>query len=101
MTAIVKTRLGLKVPQAIQKQADIRPGDLIEFTASKGKITIRTAAIHEKRLSTYTPTKSEAAAIRKGRAAYKRGDYVTLGQLHDELESARHESGKKRARKVS
>lgn len=35
--------------------------------------------------SPYTPTKAEAAAIRKGRAAMKRGDSVTLEQLHSDL----------------
>ena len=36
----------------------------------------------------YTPTKAETAAIRKGRAAYKRGEFVTLEQLHRELDVA-------------
>lgn len=35
------------------------------------------------------PTKSELAAIRKGRAAFKQGDYVTLSQLNHELDSRR------------
>ena len=45
--------------------------------------------------------KAEAAAIRKGRAAYKRGDYITLDQLHDELDTARHQARKKVTHKVS
>ena len=81
------------------RKAGIRPGDLIEITASKGAVTIRPA--DEKRFPLYTPAKTEAAAIRRGRAAYKRGNYITLNQLHDELESARHNAGKKRVRKVS
>jgi hypothetical protein len=100
MTVVVKNKLGLTVPETTLKQAGIRPGDLIAFTASKGAVTIR-PVIDEKRFPLYTPTKAEAAAIRKGRAAYKRGDYITLNQLHDELDSARHQAGKKRARKVS
>jgi len=43
----------------------------------------------------YTPTKAEAAAIRKGRATYKRGESVTLDQLHKELDAARRQPGKK------
>jgi bifunctional DNA-binding transcriptional regulator/antitoxin component of YhaV-PrlF toxin-antitoxin module len=83
MTVLVKNKLGLKVPQAIQKQAGIRPGDLIEFTAVKGTITIRTAQLsHESRFPLYTPTKAEEEAICKGRAAYKRGDFIPLNQLH-------------------
>lgn len=55
----------------------------------------------ESRYPVYTPTRVEAAAIRKGRADFRRGDYVTLDQLHHELESARHQKRKKRARKNS
>jgi hypothetical protein len=102
MTVLVKNKPGLKVPRAIQKQAGIRPGDLIEFTAAKGTITIRTAQLsNESRYALYTPTKAEAEAIRKGRAAYKRGEFITLNQLHGELDAARHEAGKKRTRKAS
>ena len=80
----------------------IKPGDLIEFTAAKGTITIRTARLsNESRYPLYTPTKAEAAAIRKGRAAYKRGEFVTLNELHDELDAARHQSRKKVTRKLS
>jgi bifunctional DNA-binding transcriptional regulator/antitoxin component of YhaV-PrlF toxin-antitoxin module len=101
MTVLVKNKPGLTVPQAIQKKAGIRPGDLIEFTAAKGTITIRTAKPpDESRYPLYTPTKSEAEAIRRGRAAFKRGDYITLKQLHDELDTARHQAGKKSTRKA-
>jgi predicted transcriptional regulator len=55
----------------------------------------------ESRYGTYTPTKAEAAAIRKGRAAFKRGEYVTLNQLHNELDAARIQTRAKRSRKVS
>ena len=54
----------------------------------------------ERRYSTYSPTKSEAAAIRKGRAAFKRGEFVTLSQLHHELDATRHQTGAKRSRKT-
>lgn len=102
MTVLVKNKPGLTVPQAIQKKAGIRPGDLIEFTAAKGTITIRTAKLpDESRYPLYTPTKAEAAGIRRGRAAFKRGDYTTLKQLHDELDTARHQTGKKSTRKAS
>ena len=55
----------------------------------------------ESRYAVYTPTKAEAAAIRKGRAAFKAGEYVTLDQLHNELDSARHQARLKRPRKTS
>jgi metal-responsive CopG/Arc/MetJ family transcriptional regulator len=55
----------------------------------------------ESRYGTYTPTKSEAAAIRRGRAAFKRGEYVTLDQLRHELDTTRNQARTKRPRKTS
>jgi metal-responsive CopG/Arc/MetJ family transcriptional regulator len=55
----------------------------------------------ESRYPAYKPTRAEAAAIRKGRAAFKRGDYVPLRQLHNELDTARHQARKERPRKTS
>lgn len=48
----------------------------------------------ENRYPPYLPTKAEAAAIQRGRAAFKRGEYISLNQLHHELESARNKPGK-------
>jgi hypothetical protein len=86
------------VPSAAQKQAGIGPGDVIEFTASKGKITIRTAP-KESRYATYKPTNTETAAIRRGRAAYKRGDYISLSELQEQLDIAHRRA--RRSRKAS
>jgi predicted transcriptional regulator len=55
----------------------------------------------ESRYAFYYPTRAEAAAIRKGRAEFERGEYVTLTQLHHELDSARQHKRKKAARKLS
>jgi antitoxin component of MazEF toxin-antitoxin module len=77
---------GLRIPESITKKAGIKPGDLVEFTVQRGKITIHAAVPREDNYPIYTPTKAEAAAIRKGRAAYKRGHYVTLDKLRDELD---------------
>src|SRR5258708_35830492 len=55
----------------------------------------------ESRYPLYTPTKAERAAISKGRAEFKHGEYVTLAELHDELASARHQKRTKRTRKSS
>jgi anaerobic selenocysteine-containing dehydrogenase len=102
MTVLVKDKLGLSVPGAITKKAGIKPGDLVEFTAARGTITIRSTILpNEASYPLYTPTKAEAAAIRKGRAAYKRGEYITLNQLHNELDATRHQAGKKSTRNTS
>jgi len=55
----------------------------------------------ERRYAVYEPTKAEAAAIRKGRTAIKRGQTVSLGQLHHELDGARQPARTKGARKTS
>jgi predicted transcriptional regulator len=55
----------------------------------------------ESRYPVYVPTKSERAAIDKGLAAYKRGEYITLSQLHDELALNRNKTSKKKSRKNS
>jgi hypothetical protein len=39
----------------------------------------------ESRYPVCTPTKAERTAINKGRAEFKRGEYVTLAEVHDEL----------------
>ena len=52
----------------------------------------------ESRYPVYTPTKAESAAIRKGREAFERGEYVALADLVDELGSGRHQTRKKRTR---
>jgi metal-responsive CopG/Arc/MetJ family transcriptional regulator len=52
----------------------------------------------ESRYGSYAPTRTEAAAIKKGRAEFKRGEYITLNQLHDELASSRHQVSQKRTR---
>ena len=53
----------------------------------------------ESRYPIHMPTKAERTAIVKGRAEYKRGDYITLSQLHDELATYRNKIGKKKPRK--
>jgi predicted transcriptional regulator len=53
------------------------------------------------RYPVYTPTKAERAAINKGRAEFRRGEYVTLSELHDELAAARLQKRTKRTQEPS
>ena len=100
MTVAVKKRLS--VPESITKKAGIKPGDVVEFTVRDGAITIRPAVqVEERSYPTYTPTKSESAAIRRGRAAYERGDYLTLNQLQNELDAGCRRPRKKVTRQDS
>ena len=54
-----------------------------------------------RRYPVYTPTKAELAAIRKGRAEIKRGQFVTLQQLLNDLDTSRRRTRTKTARKSS
>ena len=40
MTTVVKTKIGLTVPTAVQRKAGFKTGDVVEFRASGGVITI-------------------------------------------------------------
>jgi predicted transcriptional regulator len=55
----------------------------------------------ESRYRVYVPTKAERAAIRKGRAEIKRGNFVNLEQLLHDLETPRRQASPKRTRKSS
>jgi predicted transcriptional regulator len=55
----------------------------------------------ESRYGIYTPSKAELAAIRKGRAAIKRGEFVTLQQLLNDLDNPHRKAGPKGAHKSS
>lgn len=100
MTVSVNKR-GLSIPETITRKAGIKPGDLVQCTVRQGTITIHAAQVNESHYPLYTPTKAEATAIRRGRAAYLSGDYVTLDQLHNELDPARNRPRKKVTRKAS
>ena len=55
----------------------------------------------ESRYPEVKPTKAELAAIRRGRAEIKRGEYVTLEELLDDLAAANRKAGAKRDQKNS
>ena len=50
---------------------------------------------------TYKATKAELAAIRKGEAAFARGEFLTLTEFLHEMDRNRRGSGAKTDRKVS
>jgi predicted transcriptional regulator len=93
MTTIVKGNAELVVPRSIRRLAGIKAGDQLEFKASSRSITITAVE------PTYSPTKTEAAAIRKGEAEIARGEFVTLSELLHDLDHPGRKSGAKAARK--
>lgn len=94
MTVTVKNSNHLVVPESVQRQAGIKAGDRVEF-----KVSARTITITATRQRTYTPTKAEAAAIRKGRASIQRGEFVTLDELLHDLDHPRRKTSPKGAAK--
>jgi predicted transcriptional regulator len=61
-------------------------------------------ALHEHFASRYpavTPSKAELVAIRRGRAAFARGQFVSPGGLLEGLEPVSHRSGTKRPLKAA
>ena len=86
MTLVLKSNTELVVPPSVRRQAGIKPGDQLEFKASRAAITIK--AVQPR---TCKATKAELAAIRKGEAEIARGEYVTLADP----------SGTKTASKIS
>lgn len=96
MAGKVETKTGLIVPEVVQRRAGINAGDRIEFKVSPRTITIKAAPAR-----TYTPTKAEASAIRKGRSAIKRGEFVTLDELINDLDNPHRKAGAKGASKSS
>jgi predicted transcriptional regulator len=55
----------------------------------------------DSRVPEVTPTRAEMAAIRRGRAAFKRGEYISLEQLLHDLDSSSHQAGGKGPSKVN
>ena len=96
MTVVLKSNTDLVVPPSVRRQAGIKPGDQLEFKASRGAITIKAVPPR-----TYKATKAELAAIRKGEAEIARGEYVTLADLLHGLDRPSRKSGTKTANKIS
>jgi predicted transcriptional regulator len=58
-------------------------------------------AYFESRYPEVTPTKEELAALRRGRAAFQRGDVMPLKKFLHDMESADHRASAKRTQKNS
>jgi bifunctional DNA-binding transcriptional regulator/antitoxin component of YhaV-PrlF toxin-antitoxin module len=94
-TTTLKGEADLIVPAHVRRKAGIKSGDRLQFVVSPRTILIRASE------PTYSPTKTELAAIRKGEAAIARGDVVSLDEFLHDLGSRRRKAGTKTRRKVS
>ena len=96
MTVRVREKTDLAVPESVQRRPGIRAGDRVEF-----KVSARTITITATPESTYKPSTTELAAIRKGEAALARGESVSLTEFLNDLDRPRRKTGSKGSRKVS
>lgn len=83
-------------PQMVKEVEKIRR---VESRTSSELVREALRLYFQERIPEVIATKSELAAIRRGRAQIKRGEYVTLDQLIHDLERKRRERRPKVARK--
>jgi AbrB family looped-hinge helix DNA binding protein len=71
------------IPKNVCKALHLQEGDIVEIRSAQGAVLIK-----PKRLVDPNDTLSsqEEKAVRKGEAELRRGDYVTLAQLHNDLD---------------
>jgi bifunctional DNA-binding transcriptional regulator/antitoxin component of YhaV-PrlF toxin-antitoxin module len=84
MKRVLRSKTELVVPQRVRKHAGIKEGDELEFTASKGVITIRAVGT-----PFFRSVRDELATIRNGGTEISRGACVTLTDLLRDLDHTR------------
>jgi AbrB family looped-hinge helix DNA binding protein len=79
----VGKRRQVVIPKNMCIDLGLREGDFVEVRRTQGAVLIK-----PKRLVDPNDTLSsqEEKAVRKGEAELRRGDYVTLAQLHNDLD---------------
>ena len=82
MTAIVKRKSPLTVPDQIRRLAGIRPGDRVEFKASRGVVTILTKRPVS---ADDTLTADEARKVRHALKQVRDGKSIPWARVKDEL----------------
>ena len=84
MTAVVKSKTPLIVPDAVRRRAGFRPGDQVEFKVSRGTVTIL-----PRRLVAQDPvdtlTTEEAKKVRHAMKQVREGKVTAWSQVKHEL----------------
>jgi AbrB family looped-hinge helix DNA binding protein len=83
-TTRIEPNYKVTIPKEARDSLGLEVGEEVETITHKDSITFRRV----KTVRSYTPTKRELAAIEKGRAEIRRGEYYTLDELRASL--ARH-----------
>jgi len=96
MTTVVKTKIGINVPTSIQRKAGFRAGDVVEFKASGGVITILPKLPNAD--DEYTPEQRRIIDAQLNEAS--KGPHYGPFESIEELERSMRKTGK-RARNKS
>jgi bifunctional DNA-binding transcriptional regulator/antitoxin component of YhaV-PrlF toxin-antitoxin module len=84
MTAVVKSKTPLIVPDAVRRRAGFRPGDQVEFKVSRGTVTILTKRlVHREPGDKLTP--AEAKKLRHAIKQVREGKLTPWPQVKHEL----------------
>jgi bifunctional DNA-binding transcriptional regulator/antitoxin component of YhaV-PrlF toxin-antitoxin module len=84
MTATVKSKTLLTVPDAVRRRAGFKPGDQVEFKVSRGTVTIlaRRLAAHD---LDDTLTTEEAKKVRHAMKQVREGKVTAWSKVKHEL----------------
>ena len=84
MTATVKPKTPLTVPDAVRRRAGFRPGDKVEFKASRGMVTVLTRG-HVRQDADDILTSAEARKVRHAIKQVREGKTTPWREARREL----------------
>jgi AbrB family looped-hinge helix DNA binding protein len=79
----VGKRRQVVIPKRFCEDLGLREGDFVELQSTNGAVVIKPKTLVD-RDDILAP--QDEKAVRKGEAELRRGDYVTLAQLHHDVE---------------
>ena len=85
MTATVKSKTPLTVPDEVQRRAGFKPGDRVEFRVSLGVVTILTRRLAATRDSDDNLTAAEAKKVRHAIKQVREGKTTPWSRVKHEL----------------
>ena len=71
------------IPKSLCQDLGLHEGDIVEVQRSRGAVLIKPTTLVE---ADEILTPQEAETVVKGEAELRRGEYVTLAQLHHDLD---------------
>jgi bifunctional DNA-binding transcriptional regulator/antitoxin component of YhaV-PrlF toxin-antitoxin module len=84
MTAVVKDKIPLTVPDKVRRRAGFKPGDRVEFRVSHGVVTILTKDFAAETADD-TLTTEEAKKVRHALKQIREGKTTPWSRVKDEL----------------